>query len=282
VKDFAMLSTGHGKLEAGRSWLPGFAPSERPAYQIEVVGPVLEHDSAGTPGLRRISSNYGKTKNGHSVLLRLHIGGFKVLFGGDLNKPAEKFLIKHYAGLDQTKPLPRKKADRDAMIAAARGVFGAEVMKVCHHGASDVTDEFIETINPAAFVISSGDEEGHVHPKPDLLGRLGKLGRGASPVILSTELQRSTREQADAEIVADLMEDIMGLTKKPTTAQTQSMTALVHELGRSNVSVFGSIYLKTDGTDLIVSFKKESASQKDKWFSFQYAIKDDGTLKLVK
>jgi len=282
VKDFAMLSTGHGTLEAGRSWLPGFSPGERPAYQIEVVGPVLEKDSAGNDRLRRITSAYGKTKNGHSVLLRLHIGGFKVLFGGDLNKQAEKFLLRHYAGLDQTKPLPRKKADRDAMITAARGVFGAEVMKVCHHGASDVTDEFIETVSPAAFVISSGDEEGHVHPKPDLLGRLGKLGRGDSPVILSTELQRSTREKADAKLVGDLMEDILGLTKKPTNNQAQSMIDQVRELGRSNVSVFGSIYLKTDGTDLIVSFKKESASQKDKWYSFQYAIEPDGTLRLVK
>ena len=107
---------GHGKHEAGRTWLPGFAPSEKPDYQIEVVGPVLEVDSSGKAGLRQISSSYGKTKNGHSILLRLHIGDFKVLFGGDLNKPAEKFLLRHYGGLDEGAPLPKKKAELETMI----------------------------------------------------------------------------------------------------------------------------------------------------------------------
>ncbi len=280
IVDFEMLSTGHGKQEDSRAWLNGFAPSQKDKYQIEIVGPVLEKDSAGKSGLRKIDSSYGKTKNGHSVLLRLHIGSFKVLFGGDLNKPAEKFLLKHYAGISE-ESFPTKGAKRADMIAKAREVFGADVMKVCHHGASDVTDEFIETVNPAAFVISSGDEEGHVHPKPDLLGRLGKLGRGKTPVILSTELQRSTREKADAELVADLSETIVGLDKKPTSKQLESITEKIMTLGRSNVSVFGSIYLKTDGETLLTSFKKESNSQKDKWYSFQFNINDDGTLKLM-
>ena len=161
-------------------------------------------------------------------------------------------------------------------------MFGAEIMKVCHHGASDVTDEFLTTVNPAAFVISSGDEEGHVHPKPDLLGRLGKLGRGDSPVILSTELQRSTREKADAMLVSNLSEKIVGLKKKPTVKQMESMIEQVRELGRSNVSVYGSIYLKTDGNDMLISFKKESNSQKNKWYSFQFKIMESGILRLVK
>ena len=281
IKDFEMLSTGHGKIEDGRTWLEGFAPSQKPGYQIEIVGPVLEKDGSGVPGLRKISSSYGKTKNGHSILLRLHIGAFKVLFGGDLNKPAEKFLLRHYADmLDQS--FPTRGTRREEMLAKGNDVFGADIMKVCHHGASDVTDEFIEAVNPAAFVISSGDEEGHVHPKPDLLGRLGKLGRGATPVILSTELQRSTREEEDAKLVADLSEKIVGLDKKPTTRQLEEFTEKIRTLGRSNVSVFGSIYLKTDGKTLLTSFKKETGSQKDKWFSFQFSIGEDGVLKLVK
>ena len=36
--------------------------------------------------------------NGHSVLLRLHYEKFKVLFGGDLNDKAEKFLLGNYTG----------------------------------------------------------------------------------------------------------------------------------------------------------------------------------------
>jgi len=59
----------------------------------------------------------------------------------------------------------------------------------------------VAAVNPACFVISFGDQEGHVHPRPDLLGRLGRFGRGESPVLLSTELQRSTREREDQELV---------------------------------------------------------------------------------
>ena len=180
--------------------MPGFAPSDHRGYTVEVLGPVVEYDSEQKPRLRRISSAYGETKNGHSVILKLEYGDFKVLFGGDLNIPAEKFLLKHYTGREK---FPSKKsADYLMMIQEAKPTFGAEVMKVCHHGSEKVTDAFLAAVNPACFVISSGDQEGHVHPRPDLLGRLGRFGRGESPVLLSTELQRSTRthhQMPDAE-----------------------------------------------------------------------------------
>ena len=38
----------------------------------------------------------------------------------------------------------------------------------------------------------------------------------------------------------------------------------------TNVDVYGSIYVKTDGQKLIAAFKKESGSHTDKWFYFQY------------
>src|SRR5690606_27810424 len=130
----------------------------------------------------------GKTKNGHSVILRLTVGNLRVLFGGDLNRPAEDHLLRHYGGIAAAQPLA------DAVPAAAARL-GADVMKCCHHGAADVTDEFIRAVNPFAYVVSSGDEESHAHPRPDLLGRLGKLGRGNAPLILCTEILRSTREK---------------------------------------------------------------------------------------
>jgi hypothetical protein len=192
-----------------------------------------------------------------------------VLFGGDLNLPAEKYLLKRYAGLDRW---PTSSADREAMIEVARNFFRAEVMKVCHHGAADVTDEFLLAVNPAAFVISSGDREGHVHPRPDLLGRLGRAGRGASPVLLSTELQRSTREKEDARLVTRLTAAIVGLTSAPTEAAKKKMLDDVRALGRSNVDVDGAIYVKTDGEYLIAAFKKEDKSDTDKWFYFEYEV----------
>ena len=40
--DVSMLSTDHGQKEDGRSWMPGFGPSNNPDFSIEVLGPVVE------------------------------------------------------------------------------------------------------------------------------------------------------------------------------------------------------------------------------------------------
>lgn len=275
---FSMLSTEHGEIDAnGLSWMPGFSPASGRDYAIRVIGPVVERNTAGKARLRRLSA-YGKTKNGHSVLLKLTFGNFDILFGGDLNEPAEKFLLKHYAGIDRW---PRTVIGKQDMILAGRSVFESAVMKVCHHGASDVTDEFLEAVNPAAFVISSGDAEGHVHPRPDLLGRLGRLGRGDSPTLLSTELQRSTREKEDAKLVARLRKDIAAQVKKETEARGKRIREAVDILGGTNVLVDGAIYVKTDGERLIAAFRTETGSEKKKWFFFGYELRD-GELVLVK
>ncbi len=135
-----MLSTAHGTLEGGRSWLPGFSPGESPDLTIEVLGPVVEPDGQGRPRLRWFGDSpgsagrsEGKTKNGHSVLLRLRHRGFTLLLGGDLNLPAEDFLLRHYGALPPDRPLS------DA-VEPARARLRSDVMKSCHHGSADVTD----------------------------------------------------------------------------------------------------------------------------------------------
>ena len=277
VADFQPLSTVHGTAENGRSWMPGFAPSDPRDYDIEVLGPLVETGANGKRQLRRFGDP-GKTKNGHSVILRLTYKGFRVLFGGDLNLPAEQFLLTHYAGLTAW---PKDKAGRDAMVQAARTRLRCEAMKVCHHGASDVTDEFMQAVDPACFVISSGDEEGHVHPRPDLLGRLGRKGRGDSPVLLSTELQRSTRPRESRALVDQLRKDLADQKTAWTEARDKRINAAIDILGGSNVSVDGAIYVKTDGMRLIAAFKNEINSDKKKWFYFEYRLKD-GELELVR
>jgi beta-lactamase superfamily II metal-dependent hydrolase len=270
IKAFKMLSTATAVSEGGRSWMPGFAPSDGLPYKIEVLGPVAEADTAGRKRLRRLGSS-GETKNGHSVLLKLHFNGFTVLFGGDLNDKAERFLLAHYAGLSRF-PSEGSAAYRD-MVAKAAEFFRADIMKVCHHGSEKVTDAFLETVSPSAFVISSGDEEGHVHPRPDLLGRLGRFGRGRAPLILSTELQRSTREAGDARLARTLMQTLMKLDGKPTAEQLEKLTDGIAELSGSNVTVDGTIYLKLDGNDLMTAFRVETGSQVKKWFTYQYRMK---------
>lgn len=163
IGKYKMLSTAHGASEDGKRYMPEFAPSDNRGYTIEVLGPVVERID-GTNKLRRLGS-YGETKNGHSVILRLEMGDFSVLFGGDLNIPAEKWLLSHYSGLDK---FPDKGTYED-MITDASRTFRADVMKVCHHGSEKVTDAFLRAVNPAAFIISSGDQEGHAHPRQTYL-----------------------------------------------------------------------------------------------------------------
>ena len=279
IQEFRILSTKHGTIENGRSYMPDFAPSDARGYTIEVLGPVMEFDAGGNPRLRKISGDYGKFKNGHSVLLRLVYGDFSVLFGGDLNVPSERHLLMHYAGITE---FPRRGSDASkSMIATAAQTFRSDILKVCHHGSEKVTDEFMETVHPAAFVISSGDAEGHVHPRPDLLGRLGRFGRGESPVLLSTELQRSAREIEDPEEVAELNEKIRELAASPSEARKNDVLERVRRLARTNVDVYGAIYLKTDGRKLIAAFKLETGSLKKRWFYFEYARNANGELKLV-
>jgi hypothetical protein len=272
VDSYAMVSTRHGHAEDGKSWLPGFAPSHGKPYCIEILGPWVETDADGEPKLRVLDGDYGKTKNGHSVILRLRYGQFSVLFGGDLNSRAEKFLLTQHTGIAKW---PTTIVERDVFIAEARKTFRSDVLKVCHHGAADVTDEFLMAINPAAFVVSSGDQEGHVHPRPDLLGRLGRNGRGFSPVLLSTELQRSTREREDEDLAIELQQLVAKQVQGPQIqARTLRIADLIRELARTNVEVDGAIYLKTDGERLITAFRNEVNSEKEKWFYFRYRLEN--------
>jgi len=59
---------------------------------------------------------------------------------------------------------------RQETFASSLTAKAMDLLKSCHHGASDVTDEFLNATRQAAFVVASGDEEGYVHPRPDLLG----------------------------------------------------------------------------------------------------------------
>jgi beta-lactamase superfamily II metal-dependent hydrolase len=279
VGKIAMLSSEHGQIENGQSYMPGYGPSDGRGYTIEVLGPVVERDANGKARLRRIGGSYGETKNGHSILLRLTFDRFSVFFGGDLNEPAERYLLTHYAGLADFPPAGG--AAYRTMVGKAAQRFRSDVMKVCHHGSEKVTDAFLEAVNPACFIISSGDEEGHVHPRPDLLGRLGRGGRGASPVLLSTELQRSTREKADRALIAGIERAVTQLATAPNPALAQRIKADLAKLGKTNVDVYGAIYLKTDGKRLITAFKIEASSETDKWFYYEYTLAPGGELVLV-
>jgi hypothetical protein len=268
--------------------MPGFAPSINAELTIEVLGPVVEKAPNGKKGLRTFASsmtattmNEAKTKNGHSVLLRLQYRDFSVLFGGDLNTPAEHFLMRHYGNDGEA---PTTIAESTAMIEKARARFAVDVMKCCHHGSSDVTDEFLEATGPAAYVVSSGDEESHVHPRPDLLGLLGKKGRGQRPLVLCTEILRSTREREDPKLRGKLDKLVAKLDKEPDARKKKELEAdrakILDELFKRNVGVYGAINLRTDGRSAVVAFRNEKPKGVKRWFYYELKKDLNGVFKV--
>ena len=253
----AFTSERVGKIEslaAQDGYVPGYGEDQ--TVRLKVLGPVLEPDADGADRLRWFSGtkkyDVGKTKNGHSVLLRLEYGKLRLLFGGDLNTPAEKFLLSHYTSAAQTD---------EERTAAAREVFGCDVAKSCHHGSGDFSDEFLAALLPAATVISSGDEESHAHPRSNTLGAIGLHGRKPRPLIFSTELSRSSRERESTEVlkkIASLREQIAA--KKNTEAMAELFTAYdthVKELEKRNVTVYGAINLRSDGNKVVLAYRLE-------------------------
>jgi len=272
--DIRMASTLHGASSGGKTWLPGFTPvADKPS--IEILGPVPD-SSGGTTSLRAFGDaphdggfDVGKTKNGHSVILRLAYRNFSVIFGGDLNRPSEDYLLRHYGEIGDGATLS------DA-LAKAKPRLGADLLKCCHHGSADVTDEFLEAVSPFAFVVSSGDEESHVHPRPEILGLLGKKGRGRRPLVLCTEILRSTPESrslsdGDQEAIDALLEAVKAAeTPTERSAARKAVSDFWNARFRRLVNVYGAINIRTDGNRLVVGFRKEAVKTGSPWQLYDY------------
>jgi beta-lactamase superfamily II metal-dependent hydrolase len=232
--------------------------------RIHVLGPVPELAPGGRRRLRWFrerpdggSNDEGKTKNGHSVILRVEYRDVSVLLGGDLNASAEAYLLRHYSGRDWP---PADAAAERAMVEAVRPTFGVDVAKTCHHGSADFTETFMQAVHPAATVVSSGDEEPYAHPRCDTLGAIGVHGRGRRPLLFSTELARSTREREEMtrkemdELLREL-ETEADPTKRAKLIQDHKKT--LNELTRRNVTTYGAINLRTDGHRAVMAYRLE-------------------------
>lgn len=172
--DLRRLGVEHG---GARQFVPGFAAGE---LTIEVLAPVTTTVD-GAPALPDLGSESQNT-NGHSLLLSLRYGDAHLLLTGDLNKKSMHHLLDAYAGREQ--------------------VFACDVAKGCHHGSDDVSLRFLEAMRAAATIISSGDNEGHAHPRPAIVAASALTGRREideaadeliTPLVYSTEIERSVR-----------------------------------------------------------------------------------------
>ena len=224
---------------------PVYLYNNKKGTTMEIMGPVAEMID-GKPALPYFGSA-GKTKNGHSVIIKLTVGHLKLLLGGDLNMEAENYLLQKYSGKDvaaivkklkkNLKPEERtkKEAEFQEAIDKAREYLGVDIAKSCHHGSDEFTSEFLQVLNPLATVISSGDDESYCHPRPDTLGTIGKYSRGHRPMIYSTELARSGKE-------------FLKLDKLDLSSQKKNERV---------VTVYGMINVRTDGNRVIFAQKLE-------------------------
>jgi len=268
-------------INADDQHLPGCGPGD--PVTIQVLGPVPEDIGRGQRGLRWLS-NLGKTKNGHSIVLRLTIGKINVLLGGDLNIPAEDFLLEHYTGMS----VPPKSIDEEEdLLRLARKTFESDFAKSCHHGSADFTEYFLKAVNAHATIVSSGDDEPHAHPRADTLGTIGKHSRGRRSLIFSTELSRSTKEtitnarkfkQKLRDAAADLSKANNGGTKKDIEKAEKNYEKLLETIERS-VSVFGAINLRTDGDRAVFAYKIERPKDaKNQWDIYKFNRDRSGEL----
>lgn len=178
-------------------------------FRIEVLAPFIENINNNKVFV--YWEDDGKTINGHSLVLKVTFGNRTILLGGDLNTFSQNYLIEKYA---------------------PNNPFEVDVAKSCHHGSSDFTENFMKLINPFATVISSGDNEGHAHPRADAIGCAGKYSKSKRPLVYSTELARST----------DL---------------------------KNQKILYGMINLRCNGHDIYMSQMKEVKNNSDLWDSYE-------------
>lgn len=235
--------------------LPGFEPGGDGPAMI-VLGPV-EYDISGKPGLLKLGED-SKTTNGNSVLLRLDYGRARILLTGDLNKASQQALMEAYEG------------DRIA--------FQCDVAKACHHGSEDVSFAFLQAMNAAATVISSGDGEGHDHPRPRIVAASGASGYMTvendeikTPLVYSTELARSVSVADPVTITA---KDTAGNAIELKGAALNSAkvdfrfrkpgglsaSKGVRTLGQGSIAaklIYGLVNIRTDGRKILSATMNE-------------------------
>ncbi len=225
-------------------------------FTIEVLSPLLEEIS-GKPALKTIN-NTGKDKNGHSIVLIIKYGEAKILLGGDINEEFGKTLCSHYS------TTPHK--------------LQVDVAKACHHGSQHFHYPLLQEINALATVISSGDDESFAHPRPDALGSFGKCGYGDKPLLFSTELARSNKEITRKKLfeLNSMLAEITSLQIKikeqeKNNAPQEDLVKLKTRLltlnkhVNSNLTRYGMINLRTNGTQMIIAQKLEVDAAYGKW-----------------
>jgi hypothetical protein len=238
--------------------LPGFDGSGD-GVAIRVLGPV-ENTVDGKPVRHSYGAAASKNTNGNSLLLRLDYGRTRILLTGDLNRESQRVLLQDYAG--------------------RRIEFQCDVAKACHHGSDEVSYDFLSAMRPAVTVISSGDSEGHDHPRPGIVAASATTGyleiaadRIVTPLVYSTELARSVNLGRPAQVtIADaagqtvIKEEQLGTVRieaRVTKAGDLNPTTVVRRLDRTYIVaglIYGLVNVRTDGEKILCATLNEKSN----------------------
>ena len=237
------------RLDKNAGFLPGYGNSN-PVIQIKVLGPILELFDDNKRGLRKLGGE-AKTRNGHSIVLRIDYGNIKILLTGDLNESSQKLLLNY----------------------VNREEFKVDVAKGCHHGSADILFDFLKAMNPKATIISSGDNETYAHPQPRVIGASGfygrefkgKNGKTYPPLVYSTELARSTNLKFPESIKT--RSSIGANDYQFHHAYNTIIKAKGEDYYRKllfvpmvNDMIYGLVSIRTDGETIMVSTSKEAGN----------------------
>lgn len=244
------------RLHPGLGHLPGFEPGNPSDATIHVLGPI-DFDVGGSPALPVLGEKPSKSTNGNSVLLRLDYGAARVLLTGDLNLAAHRIILDHYEGREEE--------------------LACDVGKACHHGSDDVSFRFLEAMRPGATVISSGDGEGHDHPRPVIVAASGLAGhkemdgdRLVTPLVYCTELARgvSLGKPKRLEVTQDgdilvVDEPQLGSARvtyeerKPGDLRPRTRSRTLAGCSVVAGLVYGLVNIRTDGSKILAATMNE-------------------------
>jgi beta-lactamase superfamily II metal-dependent hydrolase len=236
-------------------YVPGFEGGGD-SVAIRVLAP-FESKVGGKPVLHCYGASTSKNTNGNSLLLRLDYKRARLLLTGDLNTDSQRALLDDYTG--------------------KRIEFQCDVAKACHHGSDDVSYEFLSAMRPAVTVISSGDNEGHDHPRPGIVAASATTGyleisedRIVTPLLYSTELARSlnlgrpTRltmaGAAGSTVVEEGGLDRVTIDAKVTKAGDLHPTTETRPLAGTYIVaglIYGLVNVRTDGEKILCATLNE-------------------------
>lgn len=239
------------RLSNKSEFVPKFE-SDSSDVAVHVLAPV-EFTIGNKPAIRKFSGGESINTNGNSLLLRVDYGRSRTLLTGDLNSAAMRSLLSDYTG--------------------QRLVFACDVAKACHHGSDDVSYEFLQTLAPSVTVISSGDNEGHDHPRPSIIAASATTGflkiqddKIISPLIYSTELARSYILDGasgfdELDEHGKVVQSIKGekLKRSRMKLEKQKYPVPLRSLRMVGNLIYGLVNVRTDGDKILCATRSEQA-----------------------